>query len=569
MATVNEVLLERSISHAIGLHRLSNGIVRKIIGLLNKSEADLVAQIKKYVPAGDATFTQKRLERLLEAVRAANKEAYAAVRSGMASELRGLAAYEATFQSRMITAAAPIELDIVTPSAAQLYAAVQARPFQGRFLREWYQDLEAGAQTRLRDAIRIGFVEGETIDQMVRRVRGTRAQQYKDGILETSRRSAERIVRTAVNHTANVARNATYAANSEVIKGVRWVSTLDTRTSLICADRDGDVYPIDSGPRPPAHPNCRSSTAPVLKSWQEMGIDLAEAPESTRASMDGQVPASLTYEDWLKKQPAAIQDEALGPSRAALFRSGGMPIDKFTDDRGNTLTLDQLKASDNAAFEAAGLNNPVRPPRGVPQDEIARFLADPDAQRDFMRRMGNYDYHLQQVREVREEEGWDVADEPLLAIRHYTGSAYHTLNRRMREGMSTLDDRKFTALANVGVEALPNPQGGIWRAPRKRADAADSLWNGATVGKEINLGNQLQSFTADRDIAERWGGESRLVLHIENPRHGAYIEPLSQNPGEEEVLLPAGLPYRVVAKREEERSGVLFRVLVVEVVEND
>jgi hypothetical protein len=115
------------------------------------------------------------------------------------------------------------------------------------------------------------------------------------------------------------------------------------------------VFPVDSGPRPPAHPNCRSTTTPVIKSWKELGINLTEAPPGTRASMDGQVPATLTYNDWLKKQPQAFQDEVLGPTKAKLYRKGDLSLDRFIDKSGNEYTLDELRRREMGAFERAGI----------------------------------------------------------------------------------------------------------------------------------------------------------------------------------------------------------------------
>ena len=71
--------------------------------------------------------------------------------------------------------------------------------------------------------------------------------------------------------------------------------------------------------------------------------------------MNGQVSASLNYNDWLKKQPASIQDEALGPTRGALFRKGGFTVDSFTNRAGDELTLKELRERDAAAFTRAGL----------------------------------------------------------------------------------------------------------------------------------------------------------------------------------------------------------------------
>ena len=66
--------------------------------------------------------------------------------------------------------------------------------------------------------------------------------------------------------------------------------------------------------------------------------------------MAGPVSAKTTYNSWLRTQSKEMQDEALGPERAKLFR-GGMNVDKFTDDNGRTLTLDELRAREGITLE--------------------------------------------------------------------------------------------------------------------------------------------------------------------------------------------------------------------------
>jgi SPP1 gp7 family putative phage head morphogenesis protein len=371
MPTANEAALDAAVRHQIGLLRYSSSVVKKVVALLNRVDDRLVNEIMKR-DAGDQSFTQRRLELLLDSVRAIVAEAYGKATTTLNDELKDLAGYERDFQLGMLGKTLPVRFDFIKPTSAQLYAAVTARPFEGRLLKDWYKDLEAGAYRRLRDSIRMGYVEGRTTDQMVRDIRGTRAQQYRDGILEISRRGAEATVRTAVNHTATMARNVTYKENAGVIKGVRWVSTLDARTSAVCRGRDGKVYPLDSGPRPPAHINCRSSTAPVLKSWKEMGINLKEAPESTRASMDGQVAASVTYSEWLKRQPKEVQDDILGPTKAKLFRNGDLSLDRFIDGKGQEYTLDQLRQRESGAWDKAFGKTPEPKPTPKPEPKPKR-----------------------------------------------------------------------------------------------------------------------------------------------------------------------------------------------------
>lgn len=354
--SANQNLLDMAISHSIGLIRLSNATVRKIIALLNRSDDDLVRQLLKYDPtAVGASYSQQRLVKLLDAIRVINAEAYSALKNELNKDLQALAVYETEFQTKMINSSTVINVDVVSPTPSQLSAAVNSRPFQGRLLKEWYSEMEDGAQKRLRNAIRMGFTQGETIQQMVTRVRGTKANQFRDGILEVSRRGAEAMVRTAVTHTASAARDELYKDNDDLVKGVRWVATLDSRTTILCASLDGQVFPPDSGPRPPAHINCRSTTVPVLKSWKELGIKLADAPEGTRASMDGQVPASTTYQTWLENRPKEFQDDVLGATRGKLFRDGGLTLDRFIDRAGQEYTLEQLRSRESEAFAKAGL----------------------------------------------------------------------------------------------------------------------------------------------------------------------------------------------------------------------
>jgi len=363
--TANEALLDANIAHAIGLERYSLHVQRKIIALLNRVDADLVDQIRKNDAALKTGYSADRLKAMLDTIRTINANAYRAIKSELNGEVRALGLYAAEFQVRAITTVAPVVTNMVVPSSATLYAAAMARPFQGALLKEVFAGMEQAAFGRVRNAIRMGYVEGETTDRIVRRIVGTRSAGYRDGITEINRKSAIKVVRTALSHTANVARDETYKENSAVIKALSWVSTLDGRTTQICRDRDGKQYtlagkpighslPYLSGPGR-AHWQCRSSSFPVLKSWKEMGINLKEAPAGTRASLDGQVPAKTTYYEWLAAKPASFQNGVLGKGRGKLFRGGKLPPERFTDRSGKAYTLDQLRQREAKAWERAGL----------------------------------------------------------------------------------------------------------------------------------------------------------------------------------------------------------------------
>lgn len=356
MATINDQLLDAAVDHQIDVTRYSNGAVRRMLALLNRVDPDLVAALQAAMDRlPPESFTVQRLDDLLGTVRQLNGQAYEAMTAGLDAELQDLADYETGYQQQLFATTLPAQLQVAAVVPDQVYAAVMAQPFQGRLLREWSTSIAADRMTRIRDAVRIGYVENQTTGQIVQRIRGTRALNYADGLLQIDRRHAEAVVRTAIAHTADFARQTFYDANSELIKGLRWTATLDSRTSPVCRARDGKIYPLTTGPRPPAHWNCRSTMTPVLKSWKELGFDLEETPASTRASLDGQVPADMTYQQWLRKQPAARQDEILGVSKGKLFRDGGLELDRFVDRAGQEYTLAELRVRDAAAFERAGL----------------------------------------------------------------------------------------------------------------------------------------------------------------------------------------------------------------------
>jgi len=290
----------------------------------------------------------------------------------------------------------PMSIDLATVTPATLRAIVTTQPFDGNLLGDWYTSLARSDQSNLLRAIRLGLAQGETLDEMMRRIAGTRAARFSDGVLSLSRRNAETVVRTAINGVSNAARESLWNENADIISTPRWTSTLDGRTSAICRGRDGKLAPVQSGgaipeggdalqppgARPPAHPGCRSLMVAVVDGVAAVGrrptvrdtrrreareIDFRrEARQQGRPIQEirsewadanvGSVPATVDYDEWLKTQPVAFQESVLGKTDGILFRKGGLPLDKFVDKSGREFTLDELSRTQPEAFEAAGLN---------------------------------------------------------------------------------------------------------------------------------------------------------------------------------------------------------------------
>lgn len=356
MVTAAQKLQDAAIDHIINLTHYSNGLVRQVQALMRSVESDLVAKLTTALLELDAgSFTVQRLNELLAGVRQLDARMQAALRREAQAELRALVDVEATFQRGMLGPAAQI------PSMEQMYASTTAKPFHGSLLSEWFDGLAASRQKRLISTVARGFAEGQTISEIVRAVRGTKAQSFMDGILQIGRRDAEAVVRTAVAHTAAVVRETFYEQNADLIESEEWVSTLDTRTTPICQIRDGLQYtagehnpighkvPWGDGPGR-IHWGCRSTSVPVLRDL--LGLRLRPVE---RAAQGGPAAPGTTYSSWLQRQSAARQDEVLGPTRGKLMRKGKMKFERFFNNQGTFLTLQQLRERNASAFEKAGV----------------------------------------------------------------------------------------------------------------------------------------------------------------------------------------------------------------------
>jgi hypothetical protein len=95
-------------------------------------------------------------------------------------------------------------------------------------------------------------------------------------------------------------------AKSNIFSGYRFLATLSTKTCLACGALDGKIFDTPELPNVCLNEHCRCLMVPEVRGLE--GFD----EDDTRASDDGPVPASWTYNDWLKKQPKSMQKRILG-----------------------------------------------------------------------------------------------------------------------------------------------------------------------------------------------------------------------------------------------------------------
>lgn len=335
-------LLTSLISHQIWLQRTASGEVKDLTPFIREMRDEIKRQVLLF---GDDGRSTARLNKLLRDLEEALAGLTGDWQTKLSEDLKELAAYEAEWNVKTLTT--NVNAEFITPTAEQVWAAAEFQPLSlsdkpvdfTKLMDGWGETEVA----RLVTGVKMGFVQGLTTRQIVKNVVGA------GGLADISERNAATVIRTALSHVSNEARNETYRQNDDIIEKYEIIATLDSRTSTICRSLDGQEYEIGKGPMPPFHPNCRTTTAPVISSEFDF-LDKGAKRAAKGADGGTQVSADTTYYEFLKQQPAWFQDQALGPVRGKIFRNSGISPEEFrvisVDGFGNPLTLKQMAELD-------------------------------------------------------------------------------------------------------------------------------------------------------------------------------------------------------------------------------
>jgi len=331
-----QTLYDSLVRHQIYLQRYGNQqqqeISKKLKQFLQRSQVAL-----SKIPADQ--LSENSLKTALQLILKDHGNTMDDIVSSIKLNLVELSKYEVDFNTEALQR--HVNFNVSKPTEEQITSALylsKMKVADGRYfsINEIFNQFGASTAKRLADSVSSGYVEGKSTPEIAEDLAS---------VIDQQRHNTMTLARTMTNHTAATARKISMEENKDVLDGYKWVATLDSRTSILCGGLDGKEFTFSDqdAPMPPAHYNCRSTIVPMVKEEYTLGRDIAE----TRASKDGPVDGKLTYEDWLKRQPEAFQDDILGKDRADIFRQGKLSLDKFVDDRGKTLSLDSLKKLDS------------------------------------------------------------------------------------------------------------------------------------------------------------------------------------------------------------------------------
>ena len=187
-------------------------------------------------------------------------------------------------------------------------------------------------QQRAGAAFSFGHVSAKQIDKVV----GSRwsGRNYSERIWRNTRLLAQslkgRLVRTESNFVATQMNFEAY--EDAGIEEYQYLATLDLRTSQVCRELDGQIFPVKEkkvGTNcPPMHPWCRSTTISVVtREWIE---DMQRSALDPATGKKIKVPRSMNYQQWYDTYVKGKPEE--GNNAVAKFGGSGI-IEKNGDAR--------------------------------------------------------------------------------------------------------------------------------------------------------------------------------------------------------------------------------------------
>lgn len=338
---MSEIELQDAILRlALELQRLSSHEEAEAEAILRELERDLQMLMQSRTLSASG---KREIAELLREAESAINARYATVASGLDTHGLVLMVSERTVEAMQAMGA------VKSVTAETLASLVKNILIDGAPSAAWWDKQAKHTAFQFAQQVRQGILNGETNERIVGRIVGRSGE---PGIMEVARRNARALVHSSVMSAANDARLATFRKNSRIIKGVRWLATLDGHTCPRCAALDGQSWDLDGNKlagtkvefmEPPIHWNDRCVLSPIPKTFRDIGLDIDEPEAGQRASSQGPVHGKTTFDEFFRRLSDAQQDRMFGPVRAQLFRDGKITIKDLVSGTGRELTLEQLR----------------------------------------------------------------------------------------------------------------------------------------------------------------------------------------------------------------------------------
>lgn len=328
----------RALVQMLARDRYERWLASEIEALLEVGFKNIVASL--VTDYADLTpYQQARRVRLFALVNRELAKSYSQANKFLQTQMKSFVGIEAratTSYFKALVADSPIaEATIHNLTRAEIKAIAEF-PIAGLNIGEWFEKQATDMNAATRGQIQLGLLNGETTQEIAKRIIPPGIDDR--AVMRRARANAQTLVRTT---TTTVQTQAAYetmeAIGPELLPAYRYVAVRDARTTPICRALDGRIFKFSDpkAKRPPQHVNCRST---IVAEPDYDALNLPR-PNTVRGGF-----TMGTYAEWLRSQPAAMQDTVLGASGARLFREDRATLAQLVTDDGRRMTVKALEA---------------------------------------------------------------------------------------------------------------------------------------------------------------------------------------------------------------------------------
>lgn len=330
----------KSIKQQIDFEKYKNGEADKVLKLLE----NINKEISRYIKQTSGISTKKRYTEIARKIRDIAKELKENI--DQSTDIDGVIDY-ALQKEKSILSSLKKELvkvkggtfNFLYPTRDQIKTTALFKPIEKSLTYESYlESIENGLYNTWDSALRTGYLTGMTTKNIVANVLGKSGvigQITSAGTMQTLYNSIYSNTRTVLQSFANETRNRVYEENEQFFGSedeykYEFLSTLDSRTCLVCGELSGKLFKtVKDFPQIPLHRGCRCVIIPHY-----------DIEGDKKSSKNGYVADDITFEKWISEQDEKTQKEVLGTTRYNLFQNG-TKIKGFVEN-GAVLNLSEL-----------------------------------------------------------------------------------------------------------------------------------------------------------------------------------------------------------------------------------
>lgn len=249
---MNEQYLNQTIRRIVYLESLKQSEINNLSAHLKEID-DLVKSLMLDEEMTDLTLAE--FNKVLTSVKTGVAASLTSYTVAVGASLTAIAIDTYQFETKSLNNAfedVKLSTKIDDAKKAKIARVVNNTPLsvtgsEGKTVTDLFSELANNESNKYINHIKLARYEGKTNQQIVQMIRGTRKNGYKDGLMEVTARQAKTIVRTTVQHAAMQGKAEFANDNADIIKGEKWLSTLDGRTSCLVA---GTLIDTPTGKKP-------------------------------------------------------------------------------------------------------------------------------------------------------------------------------------------------------------------------------------------------------------------------------------------------------------------------------